>query len=70
MDPIPLRSSSESSSDDSDDESEMPEKEKDPLSVEMIRDNDGYDVATQLGFQKLSGQFFPICRMHILSMLS
>ena len=35
MDPIPLRSSSESSSDDSDDESEMPEKETDPLSVEF-----------------------------------
>ena len=35
MDSIPLRSSSESSSDDSDDESEMPEKEKDPSSVEF-----------------------------------
>ena len=35
MDSIPLRSSSESSSDDSDDKSEMPEKEKDPLSVEF-----------------------------------
>ena len=35
MDSIPLRSSSESSSDDSDDESEMPEKEKDPESVEF-----------------------------------
>ena len=35
MDPIPLKSSSDSSSDDSDDESEMPEKEKDPLSVEF-----------------------------------
>ena len=35
MDPNPLRNSSESSSDDSDDESEMPEKEKDPLSLEF-----------------------------------
>ena len=43
---------------------------RDNTVLEMIRENDGYDVARQLGFQKLSGQFFPMCRIHILSILS
>ena len=39
---------------------------RDSTVLEMIRENDGYDVARKLGFKMLSGQFFPMCRIHIL----
>ena len=39
---------------------------RDSTVLEMIRENDGYDVARKLGFKMLSGQFFPMCCIHIL----
>ena len=38
---------------------------RDSSVLKAMRENDGYDVARGLGYQYLSGQFFPMCRIDI-----
>ena len=36
---------------------------RDSSVLKMMRENDGYDVARELGFLNLTGQFFSMCRL-------